>query len=244
MPKLKTHVLPRIKALLLQGNHSPADHAPVAGAAILPTPRVSDHDRLLFKLDRMYSHNIVRVNYTTYDVHRKQDTVNSNTYHRDIMVLAENNDDSAHPFLYARVIGIFHVNAVYTGGAMVDYQPRKVEILWVRWFELDMNAPAGSWSNCKLDRLRFPPMANEDAFGFLDPADVVRGCHIIPAFASGKRYLDGRGISPCAKDSKDWRSYYVNRCVTFSALLSFESNCPLLALLIAICLCGSTGGLL
>jgi hypothetical protein len=37
-------------------------------------------------------------------------------------------------------------------------------------------------------------MANENAFGFIDPADVVRSGHIIPAFAIGKRYADGDGL--------------------------------------------------
>jgi hypothetical protein len=94
---------------------------------------------------------------------------------------------------------------------VVDYRPRKLEVLWVRWFEHDTHAPLGSWTHSRLDRLRFPPMAREDAFGFLDPANVMRACHIIPAFAAKKRYTDGKGLSPCAMDSGDWQSYYVNR---------------------------------
>ena len=225
---MKAHLLPRVKALI---PHSPAEDIPVAGAIALPVLDVSDHDRLLLKQDRMYLHNILRLNYTTYDVRRKQDTINPNTSHRDIMVLAENDDDADHPFLYARVIGVFHVNAVYTGGTRVDYSPHKVNVLWVRWFEHSGNASSGNWSRSRLDRLSFPPMAQEDAFGFLDPADVVRGCHIIPAFATNRRYADGRGISHCAKDSGDWHSYYVNRyraifslgVIFFDELLSASS---------------------
>ena len=156
-------------------------------------------------------HNILRVNYTTYDVRRKRDSINPNTTHRDIMVLADNNSDTDHPFLYARVIGIFHVNAVYTGCPTVDYRPRKVNVLWLRWFALDSGAGTGSWSDSRLDRLYFPPTASKDAFSFLDPADVVRACHIIPAFSAGRRYLDGNGISCCARDTNDWRSYCLNR---------------------------------
>jgi hypothetical protein len=159
----------------------------------------------------MYLHNILRINYTTYDVRRKQDTINPNTTHCDVMVLANNDDDSDHPFLYARIIGIFHVNAVYTGGPIVTYRPRKVEVLWVRWFECDLHAQAGSWSDSRLDRLHFPPMAGEAAFGFLDPAHVLRGCHVIPAFSANRRYTEGRGISLCARDAGDWKSYYLNR---------------------------------
>jgi hypothetical protein len=156
----------------------------------------------------------MRINYTTYDVLRKQETVNPATYHRDIMVLADQESPLDHPFVYARIIGIFHVNIVYTGSQMVNYQPHRLEFLWVRWFESDSSAATGSWTTSTLDRLRFPPMADENAFGFLDPADVIRSAHIIPAFATGKRYVDGKGLSSCAMDSGDWHSYYVSRCVS------------------------------
>jgi hypothetical protein len=195
----------------LQESRPSAEH--IVGAAPLPVPDVSDHAKLFFEQDRMFLHNVLRINYTTYDVRRKQDTINPNTCHRDIMVLADTNDESDHPFLYARVVGIFHVNAVYTGGPIADYRPRKVEVLWVRWFEHDTSAPAGSWCDSRLDRLRFPPMASEHAFSFLDPADAVRGCHILPAFSTNRRHPDGRGISQCAKDAGDWHSYYLNRYV-------------------------------
>jgi hypothetical protein len=202
--------LPRIKAAIFEENGSPTEPLPVAGAIAMPTQDAPDH-KLLFKDDRIYVHNILRINYTTYDVRRKRDTVNPNTTHRDIMVLADNNSDTDHPFLYARVIGIFHVNAVYTGGPTVDYRPRKVNVLWLRWFALDPGAGTGSWSDSRLDRLYFPPMAGKDAFSFLDPADVLRSCHIIPAFSTGRRYSDENGISRCARDINDWQSYCLNR---------------------------------
>jgi hypothetical protein len=212
-------LLPRVKASLEQENDLPTVDTSITGAVVLPDVNISDLDKLLFKYDRLYQHNILRINYTTYDVRRKQDSVNPATPHRDIMVLANTDNESDHPFLYARVIGIFHVNVVYTGGRTVDYRPRKFEFLWVRWFENDTSMPASSWSRSHLDRLCFPPMARDDAFGFLDPADVVRGCHVIPAFATKKRYRDGIGLSPCAMDSGDWYGYYVNRF----AYLSFAS---------------------
>ena len=37
-------------------------------------------------------------------------------------------------------------------------------------------------------------MDEEDAFGFVDPKDVLRGCHILPRFAAGKRHPDGCGM--------------------------------------------------
>ena len=210
---MKEHLLPRIKALVNSDNPAFSEDTTVAGITTLPTPNVSELDNILFKHDRIYRHKIMRINYTTYDVRRKQDTINPATPHRNIMVLADSSDSSDHPFLYGRVIGIFHANVVYTGFRTVDYRPRRLEFLWVRWYELDPNVPAGSWTCGTLDRLRFPPMAEPGAFGFIDPSDVVRACHIIPAFASGKRYGDGRGLSRCAMDSDDWNSYYLMRCV-------------------------------
>jgi hypothetical protein len=166
----------------------------------------------------MYRHNIARFNYTTYDVRRSQDNINPNTSHRDIILLADNDSDdgndsseTGHRFLYARVLGIYHVNAIFTGTAATrDYSPKKLHFLWVRWFSYNEEKPL-AWQDCRLDPLHFPPVESDDAFGFVDPSDVLRGCHIIQAFANGKVHLDGRGISPCATDMHDWRKYYVMR---------------------------------
>lgn len=166
---------------------------------------------VFFKNDRIYRHNILRVNYTTYDVRRKQDTINPRTAHQDIMVLGDGEDDADHPYLYARVIGIFHANIIYTGSLPADYCPRRLEFLWVQWYKLDPKGATGGWGSSTLDRLCFPSMVNEASFGFLDPADVVRGCHIMPLFRRGMHYDDRKGLSPCAKDSNDWSSYYLNR---------------------------------
>lgn len=53
-------------------------------------------------------------------------------------------------------------------------------------------------------------MADEDAFGFVDPADMLRGCHVIPSFADGQLHPDGVAISHCVGDSNDWKYYYIN----------------------------------
>lgn len=165
----------------------------------------------------MYHHHLARFNYTTYDVRRAQDVINPGTSHRDIILLAnpdDSNTRSDHPFLYARVLGIFHINAVYIGGRAPDYNAQRFDVLWVRWFEYDGNR-IGSWDNCKLDSVHFPPMATEGAFGFVDPSDVLRSCHIVPAFAKGRVHSDGIGLSCLAHDARDWSHYCVNRCVAF-----------------------------
>ena len=173
----------------------------------------SDCDLVLFKRNRIYRHQLMRLNYTTYDVRRAQDGINFRTSHCNIMVLSEDSNDTetTHPFLYGRVLGIYHVNVVYNGPGMVNYQPRRMEFLWVRWFQYHSDKPLAGWDSCRLDQLRFPSVASESAFGFVDPVDVVRGCHIIPRFARGQSHPDGKGLSKVAQDSGDWFSYYVGR---------------------------------
>jgi hypothetical protein len=178
-----------------------------------------DINAVLIKNDRVYSHQLVRINYTTYDVRRAQDVINPRTTHRNIMLLAQEDLDTdiaaeqlkCHPFLYARVLGIYHVNVVYVGSGMLDYNARRLDFLWVRWYQRTETRDAMSWTTYHLDQLSFPPMANQDAFGFVDPADVLRSCHVIPRFAKGKRYSDNIGLSKCTRDSGDWKFYYLGR---------------------------------
>jgi len=163
----------------------------------------------------------MRINYTTYDVRRQQDIISSTTSRRDVMTLATNSDGHVTDrFLFARVLGIFHANVIYTGPGTTGYSPRRMEFLWVRWYECLTD---GSWSAFTLDRIGFPPMASEHSFGFLDPSDIVRGCHITPAFWSGMRYRDKQGLSRCARDSHDWHNYYVNRCAISLTIIALES---------------------
>ena len=117
----------------------------------------------------IYRHNLFHINYTTYDVCRAQETVNPRTYHCNVMLLSH--QPSAHPFCYAHVLGIYHTNTIYIGPGLRDYQSCWIEFLWVWWFEV-LNHSAG-WDHNTLDSVKFPPMAEADAFDFIDPADVV-----------------------------------------------------------------------
>ena len=48
-----------------------------------------EDDSVLFKNDPMYNHQMIRFNYTTYDVRRSQDVIHPGTSHHDIMLLAD-----------------------------------------------------------------------------------------------------------------------------------------------------------
>jgi hypothetical protein len=102
---------------------------------------------------------------------------------------------------------------------MLGYEAMRFDFLHVRWFQLEGGPdPCLGWTTSRLDRLSFPPVAAQDAFGFVDPSLVLRSCHLIPAFSRGKRHDDGVGLSSMAKDGKDWKSYYVNRCDRFRSM--------------------------
>jgi hypothetical protein len=113
-----------------------------------------------------------------------------------------------HPFKYARLIGIYHTNIIYVGHGTPDYKPRRMEFLWVRWYR-NVDASETSWEARKLDRISFLPLTDPDAFGFVDPSEVLRGCHVTPAFSKGRLHNDGKGTSRCARDHLDWAQYYI-----------------------------------
>jgi hypothetical protein len=204
-------MLPRIRELLRQQDEQSGLGALSESDA--PGPISDENGRFVFlKNDRIYKHKLSRFHFTTYDVRRGTDIINPGTSRCNVMLIADNADNtsSSHPFLYARVIGVYHANIIYTGPGMRDYEARRIDFLWVRWYEVIDPASSG-WSTSKLDSVRFPPLNGEDAFGFVDPRDVLRGSHIIPTFAKGRRHADGTGISRCAQDGQDYHRYYVGR---------------------------------
>lgn len=166
-----------------------------------------EQHNILFKRNRIYHHNLARFNYMTYNVRRAQDVINPRTPHCNIMLLKHDRIDSERKdnYLYAKVIGIHHVNAVLSTNI---HEFRRIEFLFVRWYE---SVQSHTWDARSLGRVRFQPLESPMAFGFIDPAVVLRGCHIIPAFSRGQRNPGERGISPLAGDKYDWREYYINR---------------------------------
>jgi hypothetical protein len=91
----------------------------------------------------------------------------------------------------------------------------------VRWFGHDTDYKAG-WDHRRLEWVGYLDDVDQQ-FGFISPRDVVRGCHLIPAFAHGQ--TDERlGLSAYQLDKGDYTYYYVNRRV--SARVCVESLNP------------------
>ena len=69
------------------------------------------------------------------------------------------------------------------------------------------------WSCTLLIAHSCGPLCEEASLGFVDPKDVLRGCHLIPAFAKGRHHSNGVGVSRCAKDGNDYTLYYVGQYI-------------------------------
>ncbi|KAJ3528182.1 hypothetical protein NMY22_g9519 [Coprinellus aureogranulatus] len=163
---------------------------------------IHKHDwaSLVLKNDRIYTHKIMRIKYTTYDTRRDEDVIHLDTDHCNVMLLntGYSHGSSQHPFRYCKVIGILHGDVEYIGnirGMYHDRSSRRIEFLWVR-------CPALTASSIHLSS--FVP-----AILFL-------------VSTKKPRYTTGKGLSDLAKDKSDWNMYYINRFVDRDMLMRYE----------------------
>lgn len=171
-----------------------------------------DLAQVIFEGDCIYQHATAKFHYTTYDLRRGQDTINSNTTKNTIMVSSQAEpvrNTEWHPFWYARVHGIYHANISHYGRGI---RKQRVDFLWVRWMGEDPEWRAGDKAR-RLDRVGFVPYDGDtEPFGFVNPSHVIRASHIIPAFSCGKTFdlLPNSKFYSCG-ESGDWVNFYVNR---------------------------------
>ncbi|KAK7021661.1 GLOBIN domain-containing protein, partial [Favolaschia claudopus] len=199
LPQLKAHLLARLLDLPYDGDET----------------QFSDQDLLDVNIvqHRIYAPQVMRINYTTYDMGRDEDTINPRTK-SDIMVFSHEDEDdisTAHPYWYARVLGIFHVEVRHVGERSKSLRIQRMECLWVRWFGRDLGYKAG-WQARRLHRVGFVDFEDGGAFGFLDPSEVIRAAHIIPAFHYGRTtdLLPPSIARRPDQDDTDFRFYYIN----------------------------------
>jgi len=172
-----------------------------------------DQDMLIIAEEKIYEHKVLRVNYTTYDRRREQDSITAT--HPDVMVLSQETDEVRHPYWYARVIHIFHVNIRYYGEGNNGEALKRFDVLFVRWFGRATHLPSG-FAARRLPKVGFLHEDDPDAFGFLDPNDVIRGVHMIPSFRQGttEELLGPSFVRRESDDDQDWNFYDVNMSVT------------------------------
>jgi len=158
------------------------------------------------------------VNYTTYDVRRDRDTINT-TSHPFIILHSPEVGANTHPYWYAQVLGIYFAH-VSTTHPMAPKRPaQRMEFVWVRWLGVEPGYRSGSKA-ARLPKVGFVEDTDEDAFGFVDPDLIIRGSHLIPDFNSGRTSslmpYDGPTVARSPERKDDWTNFYVNMYVIYS----------------------------
>jgi hypothetical protein len=201
LPKLQDHILGRLIGREFDGDM----HEDFTD---------SDRNSIRFSGGKIYSVQQCRIYYTSYDLQRQCDVINPHT-HPDIMLRSPVNEEGAEPYWYARVLGVYHAD-VWTENLDIpgagNVMP--MDFLWVRWFGEEPDYRSGSCL-ARLPKIGFVESTDEYAFSFVDPASVVRGCHLIPAFDAGRsadllpcHHSVARRLNP--DDVDDWLNFYVN----------------------------------
>lgn len=121
----------------------------------------------------LYRHKTLELSYITYDMQEDQDTIYQR-FHPDVMVLLCDNNE--HPYLYGRVLDIFHVDVKNNGpGSILEVDTIvTIPLVWIRWFKLDSQANCQSgFSHLRHPSVSFYDCTHQDAFGLIHPDEIV-----------------------------------------------------------------------
>lgn len=168
-------------------------------------------------LHRIYTHKLMSVNFTTYDVRRDQDIIHVDTPQCNVMLLDgaftqnSGSHSSAHPYLYAKILKICHASVSYIGflpDGTKNETAHRLDFAWIHWYDFH-----DSKDQFSLDQLTLQPLDSGTALGFLDPSDIVWCAHLIPRFSLGPSESKAPRSKCLPKPNEDtqWKSYYVNR---------------------------------
>ena len=172
----------------------------------------SDQNSICFVGSKIYSVQTCCIYYMSYDLQRECDTVNPRT-HPDIMLRSPITEGE--PYWYARVLGIYHANVWAENPAICGGRnARHMDFLWVCWFGKEPGYHSG-FCQAHLPKIGFVESTDDFTFSFIDPANVVCGCHLILAFSAGQSTdLLPHSCSAAQRanpeDVDDWLNFYVN----------------------------------
>jgi hypothetical protein len=151
----------------------------------------------------MYKHEAIHINFTTYDMCCKQDSINIHS-HPYVMTLAHENEEDKnnwHPYWYAKVLRIFHVNIRLSDSSETE----KMDFLWVHWFGQDPDYRGGLEAH-HLHHVGLMDPRDPSSYSFLNPSNMLRAVHLIPAFLTGRLASDPEAD----EDNMDWEFYYMS----------------------------------
>jgi hypothetical protein len=170
-----------------------------------------DHRRhITIVSDTLYRHKTLELTYTTYDMQEDKDRIYQRRY-PDVMVLS---DDEEHPYLYGRVLDLFHVDVKNDSpnSLLPNNETAMLQMAWVRWFRLDTSQGPSGFRSLRYPTVSFYDSSEPDAFGFIHPEEIVRAVHLIPRFRSGRtvEYLNVPSRGRPEAETSDWKQLNVN----------------------------------
>ncbi|KAK0447140.1 hypothetical protein EV421DRAFT_1889695 [Armillaria borealis] len=137
-------------------------------------------------------------------------------------MLAPEDERDAHPYWYARVIGIYHV-LVRSKDDPNPNASNQIDFLWIRWYGIDSQYRSGFKAK-RLHRVGFLDAEEDDAFGFISPEDVLCSVYLLPTFSLGTTdaFLEGPSIARRPDEcDEDYERYYVNFFVDRDMLMRY-----------------------
>ena len=161
--------------------------------------------------DTLYRHKTLELSYTTYDMQQDKDTIYQRL-HPDVMILS---DDEEHPYLYGRILDLFHVDVRNNGpGSMLEVDAVvTVPLAWVHWFMLDtLDHCRSGFTHLRYPSVSFYDCGHPDTFGFIHPDEIIRVVQLIPRFRFGRtaEYLDIPSEARPEGEQDDWMHFSVN----------------------------------
>ncbi|KAL1738198.1 hypothetical protein HDZ31DRAFT_9335, partial [Schizophyllum fasciatum] len=99
-----------------------------------------------------------------------------------------------------------------------------MQFAYVHWYHLEV-MPWGFTAK-RQPQVHFIDAKEPEAFGFIDPKDIIRTAHIIPAFAHGRtdEYLPGKTVARAPINLQDWKFYYMVMFADRDTLMHFRGG--------------------
>ena len=144
---------------------------------------------------------------------QEQDSLNLHNQ-ATIMMLSHDDNSNKHPYWFVHIIGLFHVVVHHSS----SINPIKLDVAWVHWYSRDPDPIYQSgWRSHHFPQVGFVEYTEDDssspAFGFIDPAHIIQGVHLIPAFHNGvTNELLPPSNTAClpSKGNVDFNFFFVN----------------------------------
>ena len=93
-----------------------------------------------------------------------------------------------------------------------------MEFLWVHWFSHDPDHKGG-FETCRLHRIGLVDSEDPASFVFLNPSNVLRSVHLIPAFLPNKENQEAQDSD---NDAIPQFHYYVSMYVILESTFTYR----------------------